>query len=189
MNPPGYSGTRPATAVLFALLIAVCSAGCLTPSVRYRRAGNAGAAGSSSGVPRKVPAGWDYRKNYTVPRDRLERIAQGYLGIPYRYGGMSRSGTDCSGLVCMIYRDVAHVKLPRGTGGLRAIGRKVAAGEEHSGDLVFFRRGVIGMVSHVGIYLHDDIFIHASTKKGVIYSSLSDGYYKRNFVEMRRLFK
>ena len=161
-----------------------------TPSVRYTRNGGGNFATARSEMPRrKVPAGWDYRKSYSVPRDRLERIAQGYLGIPYRFGGMSRRGTDCSGLVCMIYRDVAYVKLPHSTGKLRVLGRKVPAREARSGDLVFFRRGAFGRVGHVGIYLRAGRFVHASTKKGVMYSSLADGYYKRNFVEMRRLFK
>jgi hypothetical protein len=172
-----------------ALVLAVFSTGCLTPSVRYTRTGSGGTVTSSTGTPRRVSAGWDYRKTYSVPRGRLEHIARGYLGIPYRFGGMSRRSTDCSGLVCMVYRDVAHVKLPHSTRKLRVMGRKVSAGEARSGDLVFFRRGAFGRVGHVGIYLHDAVFIHASTKKGVMYSSLHDGYYKKNFVEMRRLFK
>jgi len=189
MQPQRYLPPK-GTAVLPGVVAAmVCLTGCLTPSVRYTRAGTSGTKNSSSGTPRKVAPSWDYRKGYSVPATRLEQVARGYLGIPYRYGGMSRRGTDCSGLVCMVYRDVSHVKLPHSTGKLRTMGRKVGPAQAKSGDLVFFRRGAFGRVGHVGLYLHDGIFIHASTKNGVIESSLEDGYYKRNFVEIRRLFK
>jgi probable lipoprotein NlpC len=177
-------------ALLTVTLAAMCSTGCLTPSIRYTRSGTAGRRSTASScTSRKVPVGWDYRKQYSVPAGRLEQVARGYLGTRYRYGGMSRGGTDCSGFVCMVYRDVSHVKLPHSTATLRTMGRKIAMADARSGDLVFFRRGAFGRVGHVGLYLRDGIFIHASTKHGVICSSLDDGYYKRNFVEIRRLFK
>ncbi len=177
--------------VLTGMVAVVLGSGCLTPSVRYTRSGSSGSkrAGASARTSRKVTSGWDYRKNYSVPGSRLEQVARSYLGTPYRYGGMSRRSTDCSGYVCMVYREVSHVKLPHSTAKLRSMGRKVARSGAKTGDLVFFRRGAFGRVGHVGIYLHDDIFIHASTKHGVVCSSLDDGYYKRNFVELRRLFK
>ena len=167
------------------LIAAVCYTGCLTPSVRYSR--NAG--GSSGKASRTVPATWDYRKTYSLPVGRVEKVARGYLGVPYRFGGMSRRGTDCSGLVCMVYRDVSRAALPHSTRKLRTMGRRVGRTNARSGDLVFFRRGAFGMVGHVGLYLRDGIFIHASTKHGVICSNLSDGYYKSRFVEVRRIFK
>ena len=183
-TPPG----RISFLLAFAMVMP-CLTGCLTPSVRYTRAGPSGKKSAAAGTSRKGAFSRDYRKQYTVPATRLEQIARGYLGTPYRYGGMSRRGTDCSGLVCMVYRDVSHVKLPHSTRRLRPMGRKVGVSQARTGDLVFFRRGAFGRVGHVGLYLRDGIFIHASTKHGVICSSLDDGYYKRNFVELRRLFK
>jgi cell wall-associated NlpC family hydrolase len=163
--------------------IILCCIGC-TSSVRYTRGSSAGPSARSFTVPRN----WDYRKTYTVPGDRLFSAAVRYLGIPYRYGGMSRNSTDCSGLVCMIYRDVSRVKLPHSTGKLRALGRKVSLPQARAGDLVFFRGGPFGRVNHVGVYLSGTRFIHASTKLGVVYSSLDDIYYKEHFVELRRIF-
>lgn len=166
-------------------LLAVTFIGCLSSSVRYTRSSNL-----VQGVPKKkvVPANWDYRKNYKVPSNRLSQIANKYLGIPYRYGGMSRKGIDCSGLVCLIYREVNRAKLPHSTRKLRTLGKKVSKQHARSGDLVFFRRGSFGRVNHVGIFLGGETFIHASTKRGVIYSKLSATYYKRHFVEIRRVF-
>ncbi|MBN1575066.1 MAG: C40 family peptidase [Chitinispirillaceae bacterium] len=165
--------------------VACCFIGCGAP-IRYTRNGSLpGASKQRLTVPRT----WDYRKTYSIPGDRLAAVAARYIGIRYRYGGMSRRGTDCSGLVCMIYREVCHAKLPRTTGKQRAIGRKVSLPQAKSGDLVFFRGGVFGRVSHVGIYLSGRKFIHASRKRGVIYSNLDDAYYKEHFVEARRIFR
>ena len=163
--------------------VIIWCAGC-TSSVRYTR----GKAQVSSAGTYYVPRNWDYRKGYTVPGGRLSSVAARYLGIPYRYGGMSRKGTDCSGLVCMIYREVNHAKLPHSTKRLRALGRKISLRQARAGDLIFFSRGPFGRVNHVGIYLSGKQFIHASTKLGVIYSDLDDGYYKERFVELRRIF-
>jgi cell wall-associated NlpC family hydrolase len=160
------------------------SVGCAS-AVRYTR--EAGAADRRPGFA--VPRNWDYRKTYAVPPDRLAETAKHYLGIPYRFGGMSRRGTDCSGLVCMIYREVSHAKLPRSTGKLRKIGRVISLQQAKSGDLVFFRGGAFGRINHVGLYLSGRKFIHASTKLGVAYGSLDDAYYREHFVEARRIFK
>ncbi len=158
--------------------------GC-APSVRYTR-GNQEASRANSYY---VPADWDYRKSYTIPAERLSATAQRYIGIPYRYGRMSRKGTDCSGLVCMIYYDVGRVKLPHSTRKLRLMGRKIPLQQAKAGDLLFFRRGLFGMVNHVGVYISGKKFIHATTKAGVIYSNLDDTYYKKHFVELRRIFR
>jgi probable lipoprotein NlpC len=136
-----------------------------------------------------VPRNWDYRKNYTLPKDRVAKVAASYLGTRYRYGGMKRSGTDCSGFVCMVYRDVCHAKLPHSSAKQHALGRKVALHEAQCGDLVFFRGGIFNRINHVGIVISGKKFIHASSRNGVIYSSLDDAYYRQHFVEARRIFK
>jgi hypothetical protein len=157
--------------------------GC-TPSVRYTR------GGLHEPPPRgyTVPQGWDYRKHYTVPANRLSAVAATYLGTPYRFGGMKRSGTDCSGLVCMVYREVSHAKLPRSVGQLRRISRPVPLRDARSGDLVFFRGGLFGRINHVGIFLSGKTFIHASSHHGVRYDKLDEEYYSTHFVDIRRIF-
>ncbi|MBN1309656.1 MAG: C40 family peptidase [Chitinispirillaceae bacterium] len=165
--------------------VACCLIGCGAPA-RYTR------GRSLSDAPKRrvtVPRRWDYRKSYSIPGRRLSAAAGRYIGIPYRFGGMSRRGTDCSGLVCMIYQEVCRAKLPHSTRKQRALGRKVSLSKAKSGDLVFFRSGAFGRVNHVGVYLSGRKFIHASRKKGVIYSNLDGAYYKEHFVEARRIFR
>jgi len=107
-----------------------------------------------------------------------------WLGTPYRYGGNTRSGVDCSGLTKAIYADVFHRQLHR-----RSIeqyqkdARPVHRSSLQSGDLVFFAPGGNPRnINHVGIYLKDGRFIHASTSRGVIVSRLDENYYVRNWV-------
>lgn len=165
--------------------IAVFFTGCVSSSIRFSRNGASGA-----NVRQKVvPSNWDYRKEYAVPADKVARVAAGYLGIKYRWAGMSRSGTDCSGLICMIYYDVARARLPHSSRRQRQLGRVVSLQQAKSGDLVFFKGGVFGTVNHVGMYMGNKKFIHASTRRGVMYNSLDDDYYKKRFVDMRRIFR
>lgn len=119
--------------------------------------------------------------------DRLSAVISSYLGTPYRYGGISRQGLDCSGFVHVVFKDVYHLSLPHTTRKLRRLGLKVALSSAQRGDLVFFSGGVWGRVNHVGIYLGEGLFAHASSSKGVTYSTLQDPYYKKHVVELRRV--
>lgn len=169
---------------LYTAGVVLCCIGC-APSVRYTRGGGATQQPGSM----KVPRDWDYRTTYALPKDRVAKVAESYLGTRYRYGGMKRSGTDCSGLVCMVYWEVCRAKMPRSSGKQFAIGKKISLHEAKCGDLVFFRGGIFNRINHVGIFISGKQFIHASSKRGVIYSNLDDAYYKQRFVEMRRIFK
>lgn len=116
------------------------------------------------------------------PKDnhRLYLTAAEWIGTPYRSGGHTKRGTDCSGLTGEIYRKVYRVHLPRSTGEQLAACRKVARRGLKEGDLVFFHNGKSRKkVTHVGIYLKDDKFVHASTSRGVIVSSLDENYWRR----------
>lgn len=116
------------------------------------------------------------------PKDnhRLYLTAAEWIGTPYRNGGHTKRGTDCSGLAREIYRKVYHVRLPRSTSEQMKACRKVARRQLKEGDLVFFHNGKSRKkVTHVGIYLKDDKFVHASTSRGVIVSSLNEDYWHR----------
>jgi cell wall-associated NlpC family hydrolase len=158
--------------------------GCLTPAVRYSSA-------SGNIKPKKnrtVPANYDYRTHYQVPPQRLQKIAESYLGVPYRYGGDSRRGMDCSGYVTRVYRELNRARLPRTSRQLYKLGTRVTRANARAGDLVFFRSGMFNRVNHVGVYIRDGKFIHASSSRGVIYSSLDSQWYKAHFAGIRRLF-
>jgi len=164
--------------VVFSLLLFF---GC-APAVRY--GGNTPDNGSHYYVSSK----WDYRTNYHVPEERLQRIINSYIGVRYKSGGMSRAGFDCSGFVCIVFKELNHARLPRSTGKLKSLGKQVSPDDAHVGDLVFFRGGIFGMINHVGIYLGNRTFAHASTTRGVSYDKLDDDYYLDHFAMIRRIF-
>lgn len=112
---------------------------------------------------------------------------QHWRGAPYRYGGMSRGGVDCSGFVLMTFRDKFDLQLPRETRMQAEIGTQIDKGDLLPGDLVFFKTGSGESGLHVGIYDTDNQFIHASTSRGVMRSSLDNVYWRKNFWQARRI--
>jgi cell wall-associated NlpC family hydrolase len=118
---------------------------------------------------------------------RLVEQAMTYLGTPYRRGGTSRRGLDCSGLVGAVYGQQG-VDMPRTAVQQFGEGSAVALGDLRPGDLVFFRDTYKRGISHVGIYVGDGRFIHAAGRRqGVIVSELSRPYYRNRFAGARRL--
>jgi cell wall-associated NlpC family hydrolase len=111
-----------------------------------------------------------------------------YLNTPYRYGGNSRSGIDCSAFTQTVYRNSLDVSLPRTA---REQYRKWKTFDDRDklkfGDLVYFNTSRIYYPGHVGIYLDDDLFAHASSSKGVIVSSLANDYYSNKFIGANRV--
>jgi lipoprotein Spr len=128
------------------------------------------------------------RFNIKITQDdnlELYDIASGWLGASYKIGGNSKKGVDCSGFVNAIYKDVYKKTLNRSTANI--FEKDIAKSERSKlseGDLVFFRtdNGNKKIPNHVGIYLKNNKFIHASTSKGVIVSSLDESYYKKAWV-------
>ena len=102
--------------------------------------------------------------------------AQTWLGTRYVYGGESKDGTDCSGLVMTIYEDVCGIKLPRTTRDQVRYCTKVARNRLQPGDLVFFGADD-SSVSHVGLFIGDGRMIHASSSRGVMVSGFDTGYW------------
>jgi hypothetical protein len=111
-----------------------------------------------------------------------------WVGAPYRYGGMQRGGIDCSAFTLTVHRMVCGITLPRSAASQFSVGAEVQDGEKlEFGDLVFFNTRRAVYVSHVGIYLGDNFFAHASSRYGVTVSSLGADYYKKRFIGARRL--
>lgn len=114
---------------------------------------------------------------------KLYLEAARWVGTPYRGGGSTKRGTDCSGFTTQLYKKVYHTRLPRTTGGQKQESRKVPRRALREGDLVFFTSRHSGRkVAHVGIYLKNDKFIHASTSRGVIVSHLDESYYRKHWL-------
>ena len=108
---------------------------------------------------------------------KLYLEAADWIGVPYRGGGDSKRGTDCSGLVYQVYRK-----------DLKKESNKVAKRNLREGDLVFFTSSRSKKkVAHVGIYLKNGKFIHSSTSKGVIVSNLNESYYTKHWISGGRI--
>lgn len=123
---------------------------------------------------------------YDVRRD-IVRTAFAFRGARYRRGGTSRSGFDCSGFVKYVF-STKGVKLPHSSRALFNCGKPVAQSNLQEGDIVFFRGTYRRGISHVGIYVGNRQFIHASSPgRGVRIDSLDQAYYRRRYVGARRI--
>ena len=115
----------------------------------------------------------------------LRAQAERWRGVPYRLGGSSESGVDCSAFVQITFRSKLGVDLPRTTEELAREGERVSRSELQAGDLVFFKTGF--RQRHVGIYMGGKRFLHASTSRGVMTSSLNNVYWKERYWKARRI--
>ena len=131
--------------------------------------------------PAAIPADADGRVRTLLKR------ALALLGTPYRWGGSTTDGFDCSGLVGYVFRSALGIELPRVSRQMAHSGEEVERDALNAGDLVFFsRRGK--RVDHVGIYLGNGRFVHAPrTGKDVMVSSLIEGYWSHKFMQARRV--
>lgn len=129
-------------------------------------------------------------KNQDDPSDMRSRFissAKSYLGTPYVWGGTSRSGVDCSGFVYLSAKEAGLGELPRRAADMYYACAPIDKDELQPGDLVFFSEG--GPVTHVGIYLGNNQFIHAASEgreTGVIISKLSEKYWANHYYGQKR---
>lgn len=128
---------------------------------------------------------------FATRASKIITLALSYEGTRYKYGGMDKSGMDCSGLVYTCYKN-EDIELPRISRDMATQGVRIKLEEIAEGDLVFFKiGGRQKAINHVGLVVetdHGDIkFIHSTTKLGVIVSSLEESYWKNAFIEVRRI--
>jgi probable lipoprotein NlpC len=141
---------------------------------------------------RKATSKYEKRTDQRV--DTIIKTARSFTGTPYRWGGTSRAGMDCSGLLVTSFQS-AGINLPRTTSEQIRVGHGIRLYELQPGDLVFFaaKNRNPNKVTHVGMITevrtkHDVRFIHASTKLGVTENNIYSSYYRKIFVEARRPF-
>lgn len=171
---------------LVALLVPLgADYGCggMVPSPRYTSAPGAGGE--------RLRRELETRQRALLSGDssRLLRVVHSYLGVPYKWGGTTRDGMDCSALTRAVYREVYGVELPRTSRQMYRLGRPVSvAGQLRDGDLVFFRIDASGPgVSHVGIYVGDGRFAHASLSRGGVIDPLNSPYFDKRYAGARRV--
>lgn len=131
------------------------------------------------------------KNKYCYLTEQLLNVASDYRGTRYQWGGMSRSGMDCSGFVKSAFTQF-NIDLPRSSREMASRGERVSKTEAKPGDLIFFKNGGSRVINHVGIVIEvegDDIkFIHSATSKGVSINSTKEAYYSRGFVQINRVY-
>jgi len=122
--------------------------------------------------------------------NKIVRKALSYKGTKYKYGGTSKSGMDCSGLMYTSFKS-ADIDLPRTSIAQSKKGVKVSKAKAQKGDLVFFKTGGKRSINHVGMVVSVDSrdvkFVHSSSSRGVMISSLREGYWSNAFSHVRRI--
>ncbi|RCX14450.1 NlpC/P60 family protein [Fontibacillus phaseoli] len=116
----------------------------------------------------------------------LNSVVKSVYGTPYKYGGVTTNGFDCSGFTRYVFKKMG-VDLARVSAAQYKQGTTVAKSQLKAGDLVFFNTMGKGKVSHVGVYLGDGKFAHASSSKGIRTDKLSSSYYKTRYVGAKRI--
>ena len=121
-----------------------------------------------------------------APVPDFETYTKGWLGAKYVYGAASKTQTDCSGFVMQVYKGYYNIALDHNAARMfkDPRGASVSRGNLREGDLLFF--GSFWNISHVGIYLSGDRFIHASSSRGVVISNLNEKYYRNKYQGARR---
>ncbi|WP_152593778.1 NlpC/P60 family protein [Thalassotalea sp. ND16A] len=117
--------------------------------------------------------------NSSLLKQKLLSQYSEWKGSPYQLGGLSKSGIDCSGFVYLTFKSKLGVSLPRTTERQAELGLRIAKKQLRIGDLIFFKTGLFQR--HVGIYLGDSRFLHASTSQGVTISNLQNNYWASNY--------
>jgi len=121
-----------------------------------------------------------------LDQSKMMREISKYMGVPYVHGGASMDGMDCSGYTMTVYKNSVGKLLPRTSADQSKMGMRIELKNLKFGDLVFFNT-TGESASHVGIYLGDDLFAHASVSLGVTISSLQSSYYEKRFETARRI--
>lgn len=117
----------------------------------------------------------------TVDNYKLYEVIETWVGTPYRWAGVSKSGVDCSGFVKNVYQDVYNIDLQRSSRDMAQQISPVKKSELKEGDLIFFKVRGSRIVNHVAIYLKDGYFAHSSRSRGVIIDRIDSAYWKRYY--------
>lgn len=130
-----------------------------------------------------------YSQNFlkqSYPEDKLHTFVVKWWSTPYRYGGTTKKGIDCSAFTGKLYKEVYNTPLPRTASQQFKASKIIPKSQLKDGDLVFFRTNVKSGW-HVGVYLVDGWFIHSASRQGVKVSNLKDPKYSRIFYRAGRI--
>jgi cell wall-associated NlpC family hydrolase len=169
---------------LLAGIVGLLLTGCISsqPASSGSQQGRTGSSTTSA----DRPASTAQAQNASTARREadLREASSRWEGVPHEWGGTTRRGVDCSALVQNLYADVYGVDLPRTTESQARVGTRIDRSALQPGDLVFFRPGY--KKRHVGVYLSDGEFVHASSSTGVTVSHLDTRYWRKHWWQARR---
>lgn len=170
---------RYVVAILLALVLVGCKA---------KKVVATGSSGSTT-TTTTLSTATEKKLGFAIPKNANKALyteVADWLGTPYKYGGETKSGTDCSGFVQAVYTKVYNKTLPRSSKEQYGFVKKIDQDKLTEGDLIFFNTSGKG-VSHVGIFLYGQRFAHASSSKGVIVSQLTEPYWKNAYLGCGRV--
>ncbi len=126
-------------------------------------------------------------KNNHPDKIKTQLYAQynAWKGVRYQLGGFSKKGVDCSGFVSITFKEKFAIPLPRTTQQLAKQGFEIPRSQLKAGDLIFFKTSP--NVRHVGIYIENGKFLHASTSQGVMISTIHNTYWQKRYWKATRL--
>ena len=157
---------------IFCILLVVILSSCSKTTVQYIPGG-------------KTTRVWKPDTAGVTTEEKLIAQYKNWKGTPYRNGGTSRRGVDCSGFVRITYRDLFGRDLPRTVEEQEDMVGEISASRRLPGDLVFFKTGLFSR--HVGIWMGDGQFLHASSTRGVTISRLDSGYWEEHYWKSGRV--
>jgi lipoprotein Spr len=136
----------------------------------------------------------DYKEAHQDQKSEKENtilfdLVKQWMNTPYKYGGMSKSGVDCSGFSSIIMHEVYNITIPRTAEEQYYMGEKIRDSWLSPGDLVFFKNFRGHGIDHVGIFLGNNRFAHATESNGVMVSDLDEDYYQKRYVGACRYLK
>ncbi|PKH24358.1 bifunctional murein DD-endopeptidase/murein LD-carboxypeptidase [Enterobacterales bacterium CwR94] len=169
-----------------AVALAVMLSACTSPGSHQKQAENHAVNTQQNGF--LLQASQDEFEKMVQNVDIKSRLMDQYAdwkGVRYRLGGTTKRGIDCSAFVQNTFREQFGLELPRSTSEQQDSGRSISRNKLRAGDLVMFRAGSTGR--HIGIYIGNDNFVHASTSSGVMISNLNDNYWKNRYRDARRV--
>ncbi|MDO8999183.1 MAG: C40 family peptidase [Bacteroidota bacterium] len=124
--------------------------------------------------------------NKEIKDNKLYSFINDWYGTPYKYGGCEKSGVDCSCFTINLFEKVYNKKMPRTASEIYKETEKIKIEKAQEGDLIFFKINSKS-ITHVGVYLRDNKFVHASTTRGVLVNSLTETYYQKYFYAAGKL--
>jgi len=143
--------------------------------------------GSSDRIEKKYASLLNVKEEQ-IDNVKLYAFIDDWYGVPYKYGGKNKSGIDCSNFTSTLYTKIYNKPITGTSASIFSQCKAVSKNDLKEGDLVFFKIEKDD-ISHIGVYLQNNKFVHATTKKGVMIDDLDEAYYKKYFYKAGRLTK